>query len=222
MRFFSTLMLLGTALAPVLASPYIIKPVEGYFDSGKTFTVTWEDDGNSPSSSSFGKSTLYIATGSSTQHTNLATIGHVTDPASTTEVKITVDATWGPDSTAYFVLLQSDNATDSSGTPLQAFSSRFTLHRMTGSFSSAVQAQLAAYSSASAASSSAAWSASSASFSGGATSSVVSTGSPASSTNKNNAASASSTASGAGAVRPAGGVLGALTLAAAVGATFMH
>ncbi|GAA5963847.1 hypothetical protein JCM21900_004425 [Sporobolomyces salmonicolor] len=224
MHFLSTLILLGAAIASVSAGPYLVKPTASdSFNSGKQFTVTWIDNNNAPTSEAFGPSTLYIATGSSTQHTNLATLGHVASPSNTTEVKITVDASWGPDSDLYFMLLQSDSGVDSTGIPLQSFSARFSLTKMTGTFSSAVLAQISGISSGAPVSTS---STVAAGASGMTSSGMVTTTAPASTgsasatvSNANKAASATSTAtSGAVGLFNARGVLASLTLAAAVAA----
>ncbi|GAA5928062.1 hypothetical protein JCM1841_005893 [Sporobolomyces salmonicolor] len=229
MHFLSTLMLLGAAIASVSAGPYLVKPTASdSFNSGKQFTVTWIDNNNAPTSEAFGASTLYIATGSSTQHTNLATLGHVASPSNTTEVKITVDASWGPDSDLYFILLQSDSGVDSTGIPLQSFSARFSLTKMTGTFSSAVLAQISGISSGApvSTSSTAAAGASGMTSSGMTSSGMATTTAPASTgsasatvSNAKKAASATSTAtSGAVGLFNARGVLASLTLAAAVAA----
>ncbi|GAA5873913.1 hypothetical protein JCM1840_000227 [Sporobolomyces johnsonii] len=224
MHFLSTLLLLGAAIASVSAGPYLVKPTaDDSFNAGKQFTVTWIDNNNAPTAEAFGASTLYIATGSSTQHTNLATLGNVASPSNTTEVKITVDASWGPDSDLYFILLQSNSGTDSNGIPLQSFSARFSLTKMTGTFSSAVLAQISGVTSgAPVASSTAAASGTSSDMV--TTTAPASTGSAsaaASNANKAASASASSTStatSGAAGLRNAGGVVASLALAAGVAA----
>ncbi|GAA5894848.1 hypothetical protein JCM5296_007597 [Sporobolomyces johnsonii] len=226
MHFLSTLLLLGTAIASVSAGPYLVKPTASdSFNAGKQFTVTWIDNNNAPTAEAFGASTLYIATGSSTQHTNLATLGNVAMHSllQTTEVKITVDASWGPNSDLYFILLQSNSGTDSNGIPLQSFSARFSLTKMTGTFSSAVLAQISGVTSGAPVASSAA-------VASGTSSGMVTTTAPASTgsasaaaSNANKAASASASStstatSGAAGLRTAGGVVASLALAAGVAA----
>ncbi|GAA6042607.1 hypothetical protein JCM8097_003155 [Rhodosporidiobolus ruineniae] len=146
MRSFLSLAALAALAPAALAKVYIYKPVEAsHYQPGDSFTVSWRDDGTSPSWTSWGASSIGLYTGSATSQTLLATLGHVDDAATTPAMKITIDGGWGPDSDQqYFIRVQSDAGTDATTSdPLQAFSARFTLSGMTGTFSSAVQAQLA-------------------------------------------------------------------------------
>ncbi|GAA5824368.1 hypothetical protein JCM10212_004003 [Sporobolomyces blumeae] len=145
MHIVSTAILAGSLLvSQALASVYIVKPDgSDYFNAGKRITITWLDSEASPPASAMGPSTLYLATGSSTAHTNLATLATVDDPSKTLEVPITIDASWAPDTNQVFILLESNSAKDdSTGQPLQAFSARFRLSKMKGTFPAAALAQL--------------------------------------------------------------------------------
>ncbi|BGP15566.1 hypothetical protein JCM10213_001343 [Rhodosporidiobolus nylandii] len=127
-----------------LARVYIYKPVESSnYQPGDSFTVSWRDDGNTPSWTAWGPSTVGLYTGSPTSQTLLADLGSVNDASETYETRIVIDGKWGGDSSDYFIRVQSESATSDNGDPLQAFSARFTLSKMTGEFSDEVKAQLA-------------------------------------------------------------------------------
>ncbi|TNY17820.1 hypothetical protein DMC30DRAFT_89643 [Rhodotorula diobovata] len=145
---FSTALASFAALAlsapAVFANPYIYKPVEAsHYRAGDSFTVSWRDNGEAPLSSAYGQTTVSLYTGSSLVQTEIAALGTVADPSTDTEVLITIDPTWGPDSDDYFIRIQSVAGVDSTGAPLQAFSARFALSQMTGTWSSTASAALA-------------------------------------------------------------------------------
>ncbi|GAA6023195.1 hypothetical protein JCM10207_004476 [Rhodosporidiobolus poonsookiae] len=144
MRSFASLALLSALVAPALAKVYIYKPVESSkYAPGDTFTVSWRDDGESPSWTEWGASTIGLYTGSATSQTLLTTLGTVDDAAKSPAQRITIDGGWGPDSSEYFIRVQSVSGVATNGDPLQAFSARFTLTGMTGEWSPEVSAQLA-------------------------------------------------------------------------------
>ncbi|KPV75142.1 uncharacterized protein RHOBADRAFT_1161, partial [Rhodotorula graminis WP1] len=140
-----SLVALALSAAPtVLANPYIYKPVDAsHYRAGDSFTVSWRDNGEAPLSSAYGQTTVSLYTGSSTVQTQLASLGTVADPGTETEVLITIDPTWGPDSDDYFIRIESVAGVDAAGAPLQAFSARFALSQMTGTWSGAASAALA-------------------------------------------------------------------------------
>ncbi|GAA5866849.1 hypothetical protein JCM8547_003584 [Rhodosporidiobolus lusitaniae] len=143
MRSYTTLAVLASLVALSTAKVYIYKPVEAsHYKAGDSFTVSWKDDGETPSWTAWGASSVGLYTGSATSQTLLTTLGTVNDPAADHELRITIDPSWGPNSSEYFMRVQSDAGTDSTGAPLQAFSARFELSEMTGEWSAEVQAQL--------------------------------------------------------------------------------
>ncbi|GAA5838058.1 hypothetical protein JCM9279_004114 [Rhodotorula babjevae] len=141
----ASLVALALSAAPaVVANPYIYKPVEAsHYRAGDSFTVSWRDNGEAPLSSAYGQTTVSLYTGTSTVQTQLASLGTVADPGVETEVLITIDPTWGPDADDYFIRIQSVAGVDAAGAPLQAFSARFALSQMTGTWSGAASAALA-------------------------------------------------------------------------------
>ncbi|GAA5912871.1 GPI anchored serine-threonine rich family protein [Sporobolomyces salmoneus] len=198
MHFLSTSIILAALTQAVLGSVYIVKPDgSDSFNAGKQITVTWLDNDSKPAATEFGPSTLKLATGSNTLHTNLATLAHIADPSKQLETPIEFDASWGPESDQYFILLESDSAKDpATNQPLQAFSARFQLNRMRGTFPPEALAQLSG-SSVPASPSSTGQQPSSllpaASSSAGTAASIASSTSPSASVSANKNAAASST-----------------------------
>lgn len=68
---------------------------------------------------------MSVYTGSATRQFLLKRLGSV-DPAAKTSFTATIPATLGPDSSNYFIRIESEKAVDASAAPLQAFSARFT------------------------------------------------------------------------------------------------
>ncbi|GAA6008489.1 uncharacterized protein JCM10292_006942 [Rhodotorula paludigena] len=141
---FSSAAVLALSLPAALAKPFIYKPVAAsHYAAGDSFTISWRDDGNAPSWTEFGRTSIGLYSGSSQVQYRLAQVGLIEDASQTSEVRITIDPVWGPDSDEYFIRLDSEAATDTSGAPLQSFSARFALSGMTGAFPPVVEAALA-------------------------------------------------------------------------------
>jgi len=104
-------------------------------------TISWVDDGATPSVASFGPTSLGLYVGSTTQQTLVQSLGTVSRPDRTTSINVNINANSGPDGSFYFIRFQSNSAT-LNGAPLQAFSSSFTLAGMTGQLSAAASAQI--------------------------------------------------------------------------------
>ncbi|KAL8283935.1 hypothetical protein RQP46_005367 [Phenoliferia psychrophenolica] len=145
MRVPSLPSLLAAALLPLVsATIFITNPTAtSTLAAGKSLSITWlaDPDSTAPKAAAFGAVSIGLYTGSSTQQTLLQTLGNVTDPTKSLKLAVKFDPAVGPDSAFYFVRVQSLAAKDSAGAPLQAFSARFTLTKMNGTFTSAENAQ---------------------------------------------------------------------------------
>ncbi|KAG1848786.1 hypothetical protein C8R48DRAFT_812963 [Suillus tomentosus] len=133
--------LAGSALANV----FITSPVASTtFTAGQQATVNWQDDGLSPNLASFGASLIGIYTGNANQQTLLQTISSSVDVSTSSSINFTPDGTIGPDSNEYFVRFTSINLKDATNSqfPAEAFSAKFTMTGMTGTFNSTVQAEI--------------------------------------------------------------------------------
>jgi len=197
----SSLLLLSlAAVAPLAqATVFVTEPVAtSSIPASQAFTITWQDDGTAPSLATFGLSSIGLYVGSQQQQTLLQSIATNVDVSKVSSQAWTPDASVGPNSGAYFIRFQSNNASNPTQAqyPAQAFSAKFTLTGMTGTFNASVQAQISGAASSAGASSTPAASGASASH-------ASTAGTPASSAKGSTTASAavaakSSTTSGAG------------------------
>ncbi|KAG2103395.1 uncharacterized protein F5147DRAFT_278342 [Suillus discolor] len=133
--------LAGSALANV----FITSPVASTtFTAGQQAIVNWQDDGLSPNLTSFGASLIGIYTGNANQQTLLQTISSSVDVSTTSSINFTPDGTIGPDSDEYFVRFTSINLKDATNSqfPAEAFSAKFTMTGMTGTFNTTVQDEI--------------------------------------------------------------------------------
>ncbi|KAG2347283.1 hypothetical protein BDR05DRAFT_958786 [Suillus weaverae] len=131
--------------ASALANVFITSPVASTtFTAGQQATITWQDNGMTPSLTSFGASLVGIYTGNANQQTLLQTVSPSVDVSTTSSVVFTPDGTIGPDSSEYFVRFTSINLKDATNSqfPAEAFSAKFTMTGMTGTFNSTVQAEI--------------------------------------------------------------------------------
>ncbi|TFK53051.1 hypothetical protein OE88DRAFT_1656856 [Heliocybe sulcata] len=163
--------------------------------AGQQATVSWQDDGSKPSLQDFGASKVSIYVGNAQQQTMLQSIATNVDVSTTSSIVFTPDASIGPNGGDYFIRFESLNLKDATSPqyPALAFSAKFALSSMSGTFNSTVQAQIAGASTAPLAGPTGSVSSSAAKTSAAATSASKSSTASASSTAK--AASASSGAS---------------------------
>ncbi|TEB25514.1 hypothetical protein FA13DRAFT_1756569 [Coprinellus micaceus] len=145
--FAKTLIVLAIA-AQAFSYPFITNPVAtSTLSGGKEATITWIDNGQTPSLKDFGPAKVSIYAGNALQQTSLQTIAENVDVSTTGSVKFTVNPAIGPNSKEYFIRLESISLKDGQY-PALAFSAKFTLDSMTGEFTPAVQSQIAGQSTA--------------------------------------------------------------------------
>lgn len=131
--------------ASALANVFVTSPVASTtFTAGQQATVTWQDDGMTPNLTSFGPSLIGIYTGNANQQALLQTISASVDVSTTSSINFTPDGTIGPDSSEYFVRFTSINLKDATNSqyPAEAFSAKFTMTGMTGTFNSTIQDEI--------------------------------------------------------------------------------
>ncbi|TDL28002.1 hypothetical protein BD410DRAFT_680260, partial [Rickenella mellea] len=136
-----SLALAGSAFATV----FVTSPIASTSCSSKSpCTVSWKDDGNAPTLQQFGPAKISVYVGNAQQQTPLQLIVPSTDVSTSNSVIFTPDPTIGPNSNAYFVRFESLGFKDPANPqfPALAFSAKFTLTDMTGTFSPAVQSQI--------------------------------------------------------------------------------
>jgi len=142
--FASSLVALALS-ASALADIYVTSPVStSNFVGGQPCTVSWQEDNTAPLLSAFGASTVAIYAGNSQQQTLLQTITPSVDVSTTQALVFTPDPSIGPDADEYFIRFQSLALMDATNSayPALAFSAKFTMSGMSGTFNSTVQAQI--------------------------------------------------------------------------------
>ncbi|KAF8843538.1 hypothetical protein BDN67DRAFT_860746, partial [Paxillus ammoniavirescens] len=131
--------------ASALANLYITSPIATTtFTAGQQATISWQDNGQSPTLFQFGNATFAIYVGNAIQQTPLQTIVTNVNVSTTSSLVFTPDGTIGPDSSEYFVRVTSLTFMDPTQPqfPQEAFSAKFTMTGMTGTFNSSIQAQI--------------------------------------------------------------------------------
>lgn len=113
-------------------------------DSSLTFFAA--DDGNTPTVASVGPCTIDLYTGSMTVQTKLQNLAASVDVSKTSSISATIDPTVGQSGLYYFVRFTSLGLKDATNSAYyyEAFSAKFTINSMTGTFSASVLAELAA------------------------------------------------------------------------------
>ncbi|KAH9077757.1 hypothetical protein EDB83DRAFT_2636177 [Lactarius deliciosus] len=143
----SSFLVLGlAAIAPsALATVFVTAPTASTsWPAGQQATINWQDDGNTPNLKSFGPSLIGLYAGNQQQQTLLQTIASDVDVSAVSTVTWTPDATVGPNFNNYFIRFTSNNLPDPTQSQFkaEAFSAKFTLTGMTGTFNASVQAQI--------------------------------------------------------------------------------
>jgi len=179
------------------AMVYITSPTaSSNFSAGVSSPITWQDDGKQPTPKDIGPSKVGLYVGNVNQQVLVQTISTNTDVSQASSIDFTPEAGAGPDSDQYFIRFDSlslkQNGTNF---PVQAFSHKFALNKMTGSFNASVSSIIAGQSTAPFASQTSSGSSSQ-------TSSPVLTGSGASKTPTSTSTTTSATA------RPSSGAMG--------------
>jgi hypothetical protein len=140
----STFVLLSLS-ASALATVFTTSPVASTtFHGGQPATVSWQDDGTAPTLKDFGPAMISIYVGNAQQQTRLQTISASVDVSSTSSTQFTPDPSIGPNSNDYFIRFESISLKDAKAPqfPALAFSSKFQMDNMKGTFNASVQAQI--------------------------------------------------------------------------------
>jgi hypothetical protein len=146
--FATTASILILAVASVQAGVFLTNPTAATtFTAGQPTTITWQDDGKQPDLKAFGPAKISIYVGNAQQQTFLQSASESVDVSTATSVSFTPDAKIGPNGNQYFIRVESLALKDGQF-PALAFSAKFTMAGMTGTFSPAIQAQIDGQSSA--------------------------------------------------------------------------
>jgi len=142
---FSSAFVVLALSASAFANVFVTAPVATTdFTAGKPCTVSWQDNGQQPTLQAFGPAIVSIYAGNSQQQTLLQTISPSVDVSTTQSIIFTPDATIGPSGNEYFVRFQSISLKDATQSqyPALAFSAKFSMSGMTGTFNASVQSEI--------------------------------------------------------------------------------
>ncbi|THG99479.1 hypothetical protein EW026_g2865 [Hermanssonia centrifuga] len=142
---FASVFALVAIVPSALAAISITAPVASTsWAAGQQQTLTWVDDGQSPSLANFSSSMVSIYAGNAIQQTQLQLIVPSVDVSTTGSISFTPDPSIGPNGNAYFIRFESLSLKDATNPqfPAEAFSAKFTLTGMTGTFNQTVQAEV--------------------------------------------------------------------------------
>lgn len=142
---FSKSLVLLALSASAFATVYTTSPTaSSTFTGGQQATISWQDDGKTPALKDFGPAKVSIYAGNAQQQTLLQTIIASVDVSTTQSIQFTPDSSIGPNSGEYFIRFESISLKDATAPqyPALAFSSKFTMSGMTGTFSQAVLGQI--------------------------------------------------------------------------------
>lgn len=144
--------MLATPIAVMLALSasafgkiYTTAPVASTtWTGGQEAVVSWQDDNTTPSLADYGACTISIYVGNAQQQTQLQLIQDSVNVATTSTVKFTPKADLGASGNYYFIRFQSLALKDPAQPqyPALAFSSKFSIEGLSGSFNASVQAQI--------------------------------------------------------------------------------
>jgi len=127
------------------ANLYVTEPVASTTCAANAnCVVSWNDDGTTPALSSIGPCSISLYTGGMQQQTFLQSVSTSTDVSQVATVSFMPDPTVGPNGVFYFIKYTSLSFKDPTNPtyPYTAYSSKFTLSGMTGTFNASVEAQI--------------------------------------------------------------------------------
>jgi hypothetical protein len=219
MRSFAAAALVAASIATqASATIFTTNPVASTTcTAGQPCTVSWNDDGTTPALGTIGACSIDLCTGGQQQQTCLQNISPSTAVSTVATVSFLPNANDGPDGAYYFIKYTALSYMDPTNPtfPFTAYSAKFTLAGMTGTFNSTIMNEISGAATVAAATTAAAGASNATpSFLAAATSKVVTVTSKASS-----AASATTTAkkSGAASVTVPGVVSSVAGVAVAMG-----
>jgi hypothetical protein len=143
----SSLLLLSLAVVAPLAraNVYVTNPIAASsLPAGQPVSITWQDDNKVPLLASFGPASIGLYAGNQQQQTLLQMIATNVDVSKISTQSWTPSASVGPNFNSYFIRFTSNNLSDPTQAQFkaEAFSAKFALTGMTGTFNATVQAEI--------------------------------------------------------------------------------
>jgi len=143
----SSLLLLSLAVVAPLAraTVYVTNPIAtSSLAAGQPISITWQDDNKPPLLAAFGPASIGLYAGNQQQQTLLQMIATNVDVSKVSTQSWTPSASVGPNFNSYFIRFTSNSAPDPTQSQFmaEAFSAKFALTGMTGTFNATVQAEI--------------------------------------------------------------------------------
>jgi len=147
---FSKALVIFSVISVAFATVYITSPTAtSNISAGTSFAITWQDDGNSPTLKDFGPARVGLYVGNVRQQVPVQIITDSIDVSKVQTIDFIPKADAGPNSDQYFIRFDSEGLkANGTNDPAQAFSHKFSLNNMTGSFNASVLSIIAGQSTA--------------------------------------------------------------------------
>jgi len=147
---FSKALVIFSVISVAFATVYVTNPVAtSNISAGTSFAITWQDDGNSPTLKDFGPARVGLYVGNVRQQVPVQIITDSIDVSKVQTIDFIPKADAGPNSDQYFIRFDSEGLkANGTNDPAQAFSHKFSLNNMTGSFNASVLSIIAGQSTA--------------------------------------------------------------------------
>jgi len=134
--------------ASALATLFTTAPVASTtWQAGIPQTIAWQEstDGAKPTLQDFGPAMISVYVGNAQQQTRLQSIATNANVSTNSSIVFTPDPKMGPNGNFYFIRFESLGLKDATQPqfPALAFSAKFTLSGMTGTFSPEISSQIA-------------------------------------------------------------------------------
>ncbi|KAI0342417.1 hypothetical protein BDW22DRAFT_1429257 [Trametopsis cervina] len=136
----SAIFAVAALASSAVAVPAMTAPVAStVWPAGQQQTIQWSDNGSPPTATDFGDCSVGIFVGGTTVEAEVQRIADNVAIATLTSIAFTPNPAVGPNLNEYFIRFTSNTCKDASGFPCEAFSAKFALSGMTGTFNSTIQ-----------------------------------------------------------------------------------
>jgi len=145
MRTSTAIVFAASLISQAAATIYVTSPVASTVcTAGQSCLVSWNDDGATPALGTIGACSIDLCTGGVQQQTCLQNVSPSLDVSQNAQINFLPEATIGENGAMWFIkytsLAYKDPATPTF--PFTAFSAKFTLAGMTGTFNATVESEI--------------------------------------------------------------------------------
>ncbi|KAI0943398.1 hypothetical protein AcW1_002570 [Taiwanofungus camphoratus] len=143
--FAPALLALAAFVPTAFGTVYVTAPVsETSWAAGQNQSISWQDDGSTPSLADFGNAKVSIYVGNANVQTEVQQIVPSVNVSTTQSIVFTPNPAAGANGDYYFIRFESLALKDAKNPqyPAEAFSAKFSLSGMSGSFNASVQSEI--------------------------------------------------------------------------------